>query len=57
MRIADVVENKNKKKKIAPPNFVAKHARVNRAATHTDRKKDRDRGYDTKHKGGISKEY
>lgn len=57
MRIADIEENKKKKKKITPPNFVAKHARVNRAATHTDRKKDRDRGYDTKHKGDISKEY
>lgn len=49
MRITEIIEATDQKTP-ASRNFVAKHARINRAATHKDRKKARDRGEPRKHK-------
>lgn len=49
MRINEIIEA-TRKKTPASQNLVAKHSRVNRAATHKDRKKARGRGEPGKHK-------
>lgn len=55
MRIDEIIEGKGKKTS-KTRNFVAKHAGINRAATHPDKKKAQKRGEREKHKGQTYQE-